>query len=169
MSAIVRTAQPGNERAQGFVQGFVRAMCEADIDAITQIENAIYPFPWTDGNFRDSLKAGYDAWVFEVDSAAIAYAFVMWLPDEVHLLNLSVAAAFQRRGIARSLLGWMIEDTRERGAGSMMLEVRPSNEPAKRLYEAFGFDQIGLRRRYYPSAGDTREDALVLRLVYGNG
>lgn len=144
-------------------------MRESDIEAIMQIENAVYPFPWTAGNFRDSLKAGYDAWILEDEGGAIGYAVVMWLPDEVHLLNLSVAAACQRRGVARALLRWLVDDTRKRGADSMMLEVRPSNGPARLLYQGFGFEQIGLRRRYYPAAGDSREDALVLRLVYDHG
>jgi len=144
-------------------------MRESDIETIIRIEHAVYPFPWSAGNFRDSLKAGYDAWILEDAGEAIAYSVVMWLPDEVHLLNLSVAAACQRRGVARGFLQWLLDDTRERGAGSMMLEVRPSNGPARLLYQAFGFEQIGLRRRYYPAQGDTREDALVLRLVYDHG
>jgi ribosomal-protein-alanine N-acetyltransferase len=144
-------------------------MRESDIEAVIQIENAVYPFPWTAGNFRDSLKAGYDAWILEDEGGAIGYAVVMWLPDEVHLLNLSVAVACQRRGVARALLRWLVDDTCERGADSMMLEVRPSNGPARLLYQGFGFEQIGLRRRYYPAAGDSREDALVLRLVYDHG
>ena len=151
------------------VQWRVRTMRESDIEAVIQIENAVYPFPWTAGNFRDSLKAGYDAWILEDEGGAIGYAVVMWLPDEVHLLNLSVAAACQRRGVARTLLRWLVDDTRKRGADSMMLEVRPSNGPARLLYQGFGFEQIGLRRRYYPAAGDSREDALVLRLVYDHG
>jgi ribosomal-protein-alanine N-acetyltransferase len=155
--------------ADASVQWRVRTMRESDIEAIMQIETAVYPFPWTAGNFRDSLKAGYDAWLLEDEGGAIGYAVVMWLPDEVHLLNLSVAAACQRRGVARALLRWLVDDTRKRGADSMMLEVRPSNGPARLLYQGFGFEQIGLRRRYYPAAGDSREDALVLRLVYDHG
>ncbi len=155
--------------ADASVQWRVRTMRESDIEAIMQIENAVYPFPWTAGNFRDSLKAGYDAWILEDEGGVIGYAVVMWLPGEVHLLNLSVAAACQRRGVARALLRWLVDDTRKRGADSMMLEVRPSNGPARLLYQGFGFEQIGLRRRYYPAAGDSREDALVLRLVYDHG
>ncbi|MCO5108262.1 MAG: ribosomal protein S18-alanine N-acetyltransferase [Burkholderiaceae bacterium] len=143
-----------------------RPMRADDLDAVTAIENAIYPFPWTRGNFADSLKAGYDAWVFESAEAParelLGYAVVMWIPDEVHLLNLSVAGAWQRRGVGRAMLEWLMRDAARRGARAMMLEVRPSNEPAIVLYRSAGFGQIGLRKRYYPAPDGGREDARVL-------
>ncbi len=143
----------------------VRAMNRADLDAVSCIENEVYPFPWTIGNFTDSLKAGYDAWVFETARETIGYAILMWLPDEVHLLNLSVAAAQQGRGYGRAMLAWLCADARRRGAHSMMLEVRPSNEHACALYRSTAFERIGVRRDYYPSHEGAREDALVLRKV----
>lgn len=151
----------------------VRPMQVADLARVMEIETAIYPFPWTRGNFSDSLKAGYDAWVFEAaDDAAgamLGYAVVMWLPDEVHLLNISVDAARQGRGVGRTMLDWLCADAGARGARSMLLEVRPSNLPARRLYASSGFDQVGLRRGYYPAAGSAREDALVLRRELARG
>jgi len=142
----------------------VRRMQRSDLRRIFEIEQAIYPFPWTTGNFSDSLTAGYDAWVFESADQIVGYAIVMWIPDEVHLLNLSVAAAWQRRGYGRAMLHWLCSDAARRGARSMMLEVRPTNAPARALYESVGFAQIGLRKRYYPAFEGTREDALVLLL-----
>jgi ribosomal-protein-alanine acetyltransferase len=150
-----------------------RAMTVADLDRVMEIETSVYPFPWTRGNFSDSLKAGHDAWVFE--SAAVApagivgYAVLMWLPDEVHLLNISVDAPLQGRGHGRAMLDWLCGDVRRRGARSILLEVRPSNAPARALYAARGFVQIGLRRGYYPAADGAREDALVLRREFANG
>ena len=150
-----------------------RAMTVFDLDRVMEIENAVYPFPWTRGNFSDSLKAGHDAWVFEPatgDPAGIVgYAVLMWLPDEVHLLNISVDAPFQGRGHGRAMLDWLCCEVRGRGARSILLEVRPSNAPARALYAARGFAQIGLRRGYYPAAGCAREDALVLRRERTNG
>lgn len=141
----------------------VRPMHRADLDAVMRIEREVYPFPWTPGNFGDSLKAGYDAWVFESARELIGYAVVMWIPDEAHLLNLSVAGALQGRGYGRAMLRWLCADAAGRGARAVMLEVRPSNERARALYASMGFAQIGVRRRYYPAEGDAREDALVLR------
>lgn len=151
----------------------VRPMQVADLDRVAEIERAIYAFPWTKGNFSDSLKAGYDAWVFEAPAMApgamAGYAVVMWIPDEVHLLNISVDAAWQGRGLGRAMLDWLCADARSRGARSMLLEVRPSNQPARQLYASSAFEQVGLRRGYYPAAAGTREDALVLRKELARG
>ena len=148
-----------------------RAMTVVDLDRVMTIEAAVYPFPWTRGNFSDSLKAGYDAWVFESDAGAgiVGYAVLMWLPDEIHLLNISVDAHCQGQGHGGAMLDWLCRDARGRGAHSMLLEVRPSNVPARALYEARGFRQLGVRRGYYPAAGGAREDALVLRLEFAHG
>jgi ribosomal-protein-alanine N-acetyltransferase len=140
----------------------VRPMTATDLPRVLSIERQIYPFPWTPGNFGDSLKAGYEAWVFEHARDTIGYAVVMWIPDEVHLLNLSVDAPQQGRGLGGQMLHWLMADTAERGARSMLLEVRPSNTVALRLYERLGFTRIGLRRRYYPAHHGSREDAIVM-------
>lgn len=143
-----------------------------DIDAIMPIENDIYPFPWTRGNFTDSLQAGYSAWLLRRDGSGdgrsdaelIAYAVVMIALDEAHLLNLSVARQWQRRGYGWRMLEWMAGVAREHGARTMLLEVRPSNAAALRMYKRYGFDRIGVRRDYYPAAGG-REDAVVMRIA----
>lgn len=142
-----------------------RPMGRADLAQVSRIEERIFPFPWTFGNFADSLAAGYDGWVFESrvePRDLLGYAVVMWLPDEVHLLNLSVDAAVQGRGLGAQMLDWLMDDAARRGSRAMLLEVRPSNTPALRLYERKGFARVGLRRRYYPSVEGTREDAIVM-------
>lgn len=142
-----------------------RAMRRGDLAQVARIEARIFPFPWSFGNFADSLAAGYDGWVFESpvhEGVLHGYAIVMWLPDEVHLLNLSVDAPVQGRGLGAQMLDWLMDDAAARGARAMMLEVRPSNTPALRLYERKGFHRIGLRRRYYPSHDGAREDAIVM-------
>jgi ribosomal-protein-alanine N-acetyltransferase len=103
----------------------VRVLRASDVPAVMSIEREIYPFPWTAGNFTDSLAAGYDAWVLEADTGLIGYAIVMWIPDEVHLLNLSVAAGWQGQGVGRRLLGWLCDEAARRGAHAMFLEVAP--------------------------------------------
>ena len=126
-----------------------RPMGRADLARVVQVETRIFPFPWTFGNFADSLAAGYDGWVFESPSEPyelFGYAIVMWLPDEVHLLNLSVDAPLQGQGLGAQLLGWLMANAGRRGARSMLLEVRPSNTPALRLYERMGFVRTGPER-----------------------
>jgi ribosomal-protein-alanine N-acetyltransferase len=127
------------------------------------LEQRIYPFPWTIGNFEDALRSGYSAWtlVSETD-AIIAYAVAMLAVDEAHLLNLAVDPQQQRRGYGRRMLHWIARRMREYGARSLLLEVRPSNPEAQQLYRQFGFEEIGMRRGYYPARWG-REDAIVMR------
>jgi ribosomal-protein-alanine N-acetyltransferase len=139
-------------------------MIEHDLDDVVAVEEQIYPFPWTRVNFADSLHAGYSCWVLrDAGGQLLAYAIVMLALDEAHLLNLSVARDAQRAGLGWRTLQWMAEVSRDHGARTMLLEVRPSNPAAQRLYERYGFQHIGVRRGYYP-AKDGREDAIVMRI-----
>ena len=138
-------------------------MRESDLRAVLEIEEKLYEFPWTHGNFRDSLRAGYTCWVAREGRRVIGYAVLMLAAGEAHLLNLSIAAASQRRGHGRSLLHNVIALAREHKTKVLFLEVRPTNEVGQRLYAACGFRQVGVRRGYYP-ARKGREDALVLAL-----
>jgi ribosomal-protein-alanine N-acetyltransferase len=140
-----------------------------DVDAVMAIEHAVYPFPWTRGNFIDGLRAGYCSWLLRAGprgkrGSLIAYSLVMVAVDEAHLLNLSVDAGHQRAGAGWRMLEWMAQQAREHGARGMFLEVRPSNLPALRLYERYGFRNVGCRRGYYP-AHEGREDAIVMRIA----
>ncbi len=146
----------------------LQPMTASVVDQVMSIEETIYPFPWTKGNFTDSIQAGYDAWVLAPQDwtpgmPLIGYAVLMTVLDEVHLLNLSVSGAHQRQGIGRRLLGRLMTMNRKTGARGMFLEVRPSNQPAIALYESEGFVRIGIRRNYYPSFDGKREDAIVMR------
>ena len=140
-----------------------RRMIAPDLDAVVAIENTIYPHPWTRGNFADSIAAGYHCWVVECAGEMAGYTVVMIAPGEAHLLNLSVAAPWQRRGIGREALSFVARLARDYGVEKILLEVRPSNEAAIALYAAAGFSEIALRRSYYP-AGKEREDAVVMQL-----
>lgn len=139
-----------------------RRMIAADLDAVVAIEDAIYPHPWTRGNFADSLQAGYHCWIVECGGAVSGYTVVMIAAGEAHLLNLSVAAPWQRRGMGRELLKFVLKLARDYGAGRILLEVRPSNGAALALYAQAGFNELARRRGYYP-AGEGREDAVVLQ------
>ena len=138
-------------------------MREADLRAVLEIEESIYEFPWTLGNFRDSLRAGYACWVYRDGKRLIGYAVLLLAAGEGHLLNLSVAAHAQRRGHGRNLLHNVVQVARDHKAKVLFLEVRPTNQVGLRLYTGYGFRQIGVRRGYYP-ARKGREDALVLAL-----
>jgi ribosomal-protein-alanine N-acetyltransferase len=138
----------------------------AHLPAVLAIEQAVYPFPWTHGNFVDSLAAGHHAQLLRTPDAAIAgYSVAMAGVQEMHLLNLTVSPPWQGRGHARALLDALVAQCRRDGSESLWLEVRPSNERARSVYHRYGFVDIGVRRHYYPAAGGQREDACVMRLA----
>ena len=140
-----------------------RRMTIHDLDAVLAIEETIYPHAWTRGNFSDSLAAGYHCWIVECAGEIAGYCVLMIGAEEAHLLNLSVATPWQRRGFGREMLAFMVKLARDYSAERILLEVRPSNVPARALYAGAGFAEIGERRGYYP-AGEAREDAVVLEL-----
>lgn len=140
-------------------------MLIGDLDAVVEIERNAYAFPWTRGNFIDSLAAGYDARVLrDATGAMLGYWIAMAGVQEMHLLNITVAPRHQSRGYARLMLDRLIRHVAERGDEQLWLEVRPSNERARALYERYGFRQVGLRKGYYPALLGRREDALVMSL-----
>jgi ribosomal-protein-alanine N-acetyltransferase len=137
------------------------AMREADLDEVLAIEQAVYSHPWTRGNFADSLRSAYQCRTWRLGAELLGYFVLLIAAGEAHLLNLSIAAPWQRRGHGSALLEQAMRIAREAGARHMFLEVRPSNLPGQALYERFGFRKIAQRRGYYP-AERGREDALVL-------
>jgi ribosomal-protein-alanine N-acetyltransferase len=136
-------------------------MTVADLDAVAAAEARIYAFPWTRGNFADSLAAGHEAWLAEQGGRMIGYAVVMQVLDEAHLLNISVLPELQRGGRGSALLGHLCGRARQRAATRMLLEVRPGNLAGQEFYLRHGFVEIGRRRDYYP-ASEGREDAIVM-------
>lgn len=145
----------------------IGVMTTERVAEVVAIENQLYEFPWTEQNFRDSIASGYGASVL-VDgrNSLIGYAVVMWVLDEVHLLNISIATFMQRKGLGLMLLRWFINQSMQRQAKGMLLEVRRSNLPALMFYQAEGFESIGERKNYYPAADGQREDAFVLFKKY---
>lgn len=139
----------------------------ADLDEVMAIELDNHPFPWSRGNFADSLQSGYQARVLRNDSdELLGYFMMMYAVDEAHLLNITVSAKLQGLGIGRWLLDQAGRQAKEAGMGSMLLEVRPSNLRALHVYQRYGFSRIGLRKQYYPAADNGREDAIVMRLSW---
>jgi [ribosomal protein S18]-alanine N-acetyltransferase len=137
----------------------------AHLPAVLAIEQAVYPFPWTHGNFVDSLAAGHLAQVLRTaDGALAAYCVAMAGVQEMHLLNLTVSPPWQGRGHARTLLDALTAHCRQQCSEALWLEVRVSNQRARTVYARYGFEEVGQRRGYYPAAAGQREDACVMRL-----
>lgn len=140
-----------------------RGMRQEDLAGVSAIERHIYSHPWTQGNFADSLAAGYHCTVLEVHGRLVGYGILAVAAGEAHLLNISIDASWQGRGLGRALLLHHIDLARSLAARILLLEVRPSNEVARALYASMGFERIAVRRGYYPAA-EGREDALLLLL-----
>jgi ribosomal-protein-alanine N-acetyltransferase len=137
----------------------------ADLDTLLAIESSAYEFPWSRGNFVDSLNAGYLARKRVNGTGAwLGYFIAMPGVQELHLLNLTVTPQHQRRGHARAMLDRLVNEGRALGAQRVWLEVRVSNERAQQVYRRYGFREVGMRRGYYPAGALARENALVMSL-----
>ncbi len=137
------------------------AMTESDLDEVILAETDLHAFPWSRGNFTDSLASGYAAWLARIGGELVGYAVVMPVVDEAHLLDISILKPWQGRGLGAEFLEFLFHRSRDEGMNAMLLEVRPSNGAALALYRQAGFRKVGLRKGYYP-APQGREDALVL-------
>lgn len=136
-------------------------MCAEDIDVVLVTEQKLSAFPWTRGNFADSLASGDSAWLLRGDGAILGYAVMSLVLDEAQLLNIGIVPERQRMGLGSLFLEYLFNMLRSFGAARIFLEVRPSNAAGLALYRRYGFEQVGLRNDYYP-AQQGREAALVL-------
>ena len=150
MSAVVKQARLA-----------FRPLHEEDLPVILTIEEAAYAFPWSLIIFEDCLKMGYSTWVLERDGCIIGYSIMSIAVGECHLLNLCVHPDYQRMGHGEMLRDHMLDLAQKHRAEMAFLEVRPSNATARRLYQNKGFDEVGMRRNYYP-AHFGREDAVIM-------
>jgi len=148
----------------------------ADLDAVLEIESISHLHPWTRGNFTDSLAAGHWAYCIrpQVDQAikgsyldpAILWAYCILFPavDELHLLNITVSPKLRKLGLGSRMMSAIEGVAAQQKMPRIILEVRPSNIAAINLYQALAYEQIGVRKNYYPLDAQTgnREDAIVM-------
>lgn len=151
MSAVVKPLEAGFE-----------PMTEARLDEVLAIERSAYGHPWTRGNFTDSLRSGYQAQLLCAGDTLLGYFVAMKGVDEVHLLNITVAPAYQGQGWGRVMLDALALWSRSQGAQWLWLEVRVGNVRAQRVYEHYGYRRVGDRKNYYPAHDGRREDAIVM-------
>ena len=151
-------------------------MQSADLDAVLAIESVSHIHPWTKGNFEDSLAAGHWAYCIrpQIEQSikgsfldpAVLWAYCILFPavDELHLLNITVSPKLRKLGLATRMMGAIEGVAAQQNIPRILLEVRPSNTGALTLYQGLGYEQIGIRKNYYPADGQSgaREDALVM-------
>ncbi|MCG8611074.1 MAG: ribosomal protein S18-alanine N-acetyltransferase [Pseudomonadales bacterium] len=140
------------------------SMTPSHLTDVLKTERSAYSHPWTEGNFRNCIASGYDCKLMlqAQDSNRLCGYFVMYVAvGEAHLLNLCVAPEFQKRGLAHQMLTEMNRIALGQGAETFFLEVRESNTRAIEIYSCAGFNEVGLRKNYYPAA-QGREHAIIM-------
>ena len=137
---------------------------ENDLSAIGLIENEVHAFPWTQGNFLDSIKSNHACLMMKLNEEIIGYAVMMFVLDECHLLNISIKKNMQKKGYGSHLLNEVIRRANLTHAKTIYLEVRVSNQAAINLYDKHGFNEMSIRKDYY-RAREGREDAVLMGLV----
>ena len=141
----------------------LRAMTTADITAVCAIEQQVQYAPWTEKLFSDSLER-HVCWVAQKDQQVVGFFVVQFIVDEAHLLNIAVDPTQQKQGIGRLLLDNVQQQAMIKKANTIFLELRATNQRALALYQMAGFNEIGLRKNYYPAA-QGKEDAVIMALM----
>jgi ribosomal-protein-alanine N-acetyltransferase len=141
---------------------YIREMYPDDIPEIVSIERLSFSTPWSETSFRGEIYSRYSVTrVAELNGVIVGYICVKHVADECHLLDLAVHPDYRRRGIARALLNEVIQELRIEGCRFFYLEARLSNYAARKLYEKFGFNMVGVRKGYYVNPA---EDAVIMMM-----
>ena len=140
-----------------------RPALSSDLDRVMCVEVAAYPIPWSRQNFEDCLKAKNDCSLLTCAEQILGHAVVSYILDEAHLLNICIDPQYAGKGFGRFYLRQLIADACARGSQMFFLEVRASNVTAINLYHSEGFNEVGLRKSYYPGVHG-REDAILMTL-----
>ena len=135
-----------------------------DLDRAFAIEQRSHAFPWSEKTLRSNQGERYLNYRLDVGEQMAAFAITQVVLDEATLFNLAVDPAFQRQGLGRELLQHLISELEARGVLTLWLEVRASNRPAVALYEQLDFNEVSIRRNYYPTA-EGKEDAIIMALT----
>jgi ribosomal-protein-alanine N-acetyltransferase len=141
---------------------FARVTDAADIDAVAALEAESFTNPWTREQLEREVRQSDVARVYVLraaDGALVAFCACWIIFDELHINTIAVTPALRRRGIAKRLMAEVFAAARAEGARGATLEVRESNEPARRLYEQLGFSVEAVRPNYY---SHPVENALIL-------
>jgi ribosomal-protein-alanine N-acetyltransferase len=135
-----------------------RSMTVADIPIVVELERATYPQPWSEGVFTDELSRTDRTYILaEVDGAMVGFGGLMFVEQDAHVTTLAVNADARKRGLGTRLMLELINAGLARGAQNLTLEVRASNDGARRLYDRFGMVAVGVRKHYYRD-----DDAVIM-------
>ena len=144
----------------------IRPMSEADVVQVVAIEKNAHDPPWSEEHFLSELRnaCSYSLVAYDEHRRILGYLVFWMIGTEIHLLNLTIHPEFQRCGIGKELMAFLIQFSNRHGAISIGLEVRRSNRAALGLYHAFGFREKAVRKTYYEVKG---EDGILMELELG--
>lgn len=141
----------------------ISALTSDDFQRIYAIECASHAFPWSEKTFMTNIGERYCNLKLEVDGKIVGFAINQFILDEATLFNIAVDPEYQGQGYGKMLLSAAIEKLAEKGVMTLWLEVRESNRSAIALYETIGFNEVSIRKNYYP-AKNGKEDAVIMAL-----
>lgn len=140
----------------------IRKMTETDLSEVCAIEQATFSDPWSEEDFRSSLKEPGNGYLVAEEEGEIAGYCGYWgIAGEGYIYNVAVKKEYRRQRIGYQMLKTLLDESLGRGITSFTLEVRRSNEAAIRLYEALGFESAGVRKDFYTKP---KEDAVIMWL-----
>ncbi|AXW86940.1 ribosomal-protein-alanine N-acetyltransferase RimI [Lonsdalea britannica] len=144
----------------------ISTLTSADLTTAFQIERLSHAFPWTEKTFLSNQGERYFNVKLSNDAQMVAFAITQIVLDEATLFNIAVHPEHQRKGYGRALMEHLIAELEQRGILTLWLEVRASNQQAIALYQFLGFNEVSIRRNYYPTT-EGREDAIIMALPLG--
>ena len=133
----------------------------ADVEVVYRLNREIFSEYWSRASLFSALESGYDVLLCEVDGMPVAYLLSLTVLDEIQIMQVAVAAASRRQGLARRMTESLMDAAT--GMNTVTLEVRQSNQAAQQLYAGLGFESVGCRKKYYsPDISGHREDAILM-------
>lgn len=142
----------------------LRIMHTDDLAAVCAIEKQVQYAPWSEKLFAEGLERHRCMVAINQQQQIVGFSIVQFIVDEAHLLNIAVEPTQQKQGIGKVLLDDVLVNSQQKKASTIFLEVRESNQRAIQLYQAAGFNEIGLRKNYYPTANG-KENAVIMALM----
>ncbi len=144
-----------------FISAKIKPLTNEDLEIVFENEKMSYSHPWTKAILKDCLYSKYECFGLSVDQYLIGHSFMTVKVGEAHLLNLTIHPAYQGQGYGKFFLLFLIDTAQRLDADIIFLEVRKSNKIARKLYLSVNFNEIGIRRNYYPCENNHREDAVI--------
>ncbi|MGX2950542.1 ribosomal protein S18-alanine N-acetyltransferase [Ursidibacter sp. B-7004-1] len=142
----------------------ISPIIDSDFSRLFEIEQQAHLIPWSKGTLLNNQGERYLNLKLSIENQIVAFAICQKVLDEATLFNIAVAPEFQGKGYGKKLLESLIQQLQQRNVLTLWLEVRESNQTARQLYDKLGFNEVTLRKNYYPTSTGERENAVVMAL-----